>query len=90
MDVKITSDGTPCGTKVVSLDGRELQGITSIKWGVAVDEPAVAKIEIGMVEIECSGEAAFFVQPIDNGVRKCRRVKAIEFEDGERMDLMDG
>ncbi|RCK40484.1 hypothetical protein [Thalassospira xiamenensis] len=89
MDVKITSDGTPHGTKIVSADGHELRGVSAVEWGISVDEPSCAKIHITMAEIEISGEAAFFVNPLRDGVDKWRRVKSIEFEDGEQISLMD-
>jgi hypothetical protein len=90
MYVKIVSDGTPCGTKVLREDGSEIEGVSGINWNIEVDQFAVARIEIGVAEIEVRGEAAFFTNPVDeNRVKHWRRVKSIEFEDGEQISLMD-
>ena len=37
--LKITSDGTPTGTKVIdSKTGEEVEGIRSVEWSISFDE----------------------------------------------------
>ena len=45
--IKIASDGTPAGTKVTTSSGAEVDGITSIKWGIEVD--GLAHAEVGFI-----------------------------------------
>jgi len=51
--LKIISDGTPAGTKIVdSRTGEEIEGVKSIVWSICHGEFAVAKIELE----SCSAE----------------------------------
>lgn len=45
MTIKIESDGTPMGTRVLSPDGTEIKGVQSINWSIqASDGLGVATI----------------------------------------------
>lgn len=57
--VKIISDGTPNGTRVLDSDGVQIEGaISKIEWGIeAGGGPAIAKITFINVEVEVIGEA---------------------------------
>lgn len=57
MKVKIVSDGTPKGTKVVDIEtGEVIENITRIFWEVSLDSLAKAHIEIADCEIEVEAE----------------------------------
>lgn len=58
MKLKIISDGTPSGTKVVNAEtGEELKYLESVKWSVSVGQPSSAQIALDCVEFEGIGEA---------------------------------
>ena len=51
MKIKIVSDGTPCGTKVLSEDGQELDYIKSINWYIDHSQLAIANISFMKVPV---------------------------------------
>jgi len=56
MEIKIISNGTPQGTKVIDkATGEKIKNIRSITYTVAADKLAIAKVEfIGVeAELEC-------------------------------------
>ena len=65
MELKIISDGTSAGTKVVDWKtGEELEGVISVEWSIGVGEFAVAKIELNMARTEVIIPKAKIVKPI--------------------------
>ena len=63
--LKVISDGTPSGTKVVdSKTGEEIEGVRSVEWSIAFNEFSVTKIELGESSIEAIGSSVKIVKPI--------------------------
>lgn len=57
MRVKIESDGTPNGTRVLNADtGEKIEGLTKVEWSVELGMPAVAKLEFLLVDITAIGD----------------------------------
>ena len=57
MEIKIISDGTSLGTKVIDAEtGKELRDVQWAKWELEVGELATVELKIIGVEIEASGE----------------------------------
>ena len=55
--LKIISDGTSAGTRVVRADtGEKLKGVRKAAWVCVVGEIAIARFELIGVEIEASAE----------------------------------
>ena len=52
--IRIISDGTPYGTKVLNSDGAEIPGITSIKISISIDTLCTAVVEFTDVMLEMS------------------------------------
>jgi hypothetical protein len=57
MKLKIDSDGTPNGTKVMTEDGTVLSGVTFVQWSLAVGHKATATIVVREVPVQLRGEA---------------------------------
>lgn len=75
MNVKIISDGTGLGTRVLTDSGEPIQGLTAVNWRMAIDEISSAKLELGLVEVEhIDAVATVYI-----GGREVRRV---EYADG--------
>lgn len=55
MKLKIVSDGTAEGTRLVSLDGRRVQDVRSIKWEINAERGARATVELEHVPVEIVG-----------------------------------
>ena len=63
--LKIISDGTPYGTKVInSKPGEEIEGVRSIEWSISYNEISVAKIELAVSLIDAIGQKSKIVKPI--------------------------
>lgn len=76
MMVKITCDGpSTLGTKVTTMGGAEIPGISKIVITAHVDDLWRAEIDLLVHEIAVNAEAKFLV--------KGRAVRRIEYEDGE-------
>ena len=56
MQLKLVSDGTPLGTKVVDENGEVIEYITNLKWEIGVGHYAKATIEITKLPLEVVGE----------------------------------
>jgi hypothetical protein len=58
--LKIVSDGTPTGTKIVTDDGQEVKNVTHVFWSMRADGTSCAEftIEPFPVEITCRGAEA--------------------------------
>lgn len=58
MRIKIISDGTAVGTRVVDRDtGEQLRNVIGIRWRIAdYDDRAIAQIEFSNVEVELEAE----------------------------------
>lgn len=74
MRVKIESDGTGFGTKVLNTDGSPVEGVTGLTFRASVDDICRAEIQLGLVRIDAFAEAQFFV----NG----KQVSDIAYADG--------
>ena len=81
MNVKITSNGEPCGTSVTDGAGRNLDNmVTAVRWSHRAGELPRAEIDLSLIEFEVSGQAAI----VGPGGRRVRR---IEYEDGTMEDF---
>lgn len=57
MKLKIVSDGTPMGTKVVNaVTGEEVEGIVSVTWRITADDVSLANIELQKLPVELIGK----------------------------------
>lgn len=64
MELKIISDGTSEGTKVVNSETEEeINGVTSIEWSIGSGEFAVAKIEFNLAQAEVVVSKPKIVKP---------------------------
>lgn len=68
MKLKIVSDGTSWGTKVVNADtGESVDGVASIDWSISANAHEVATIfEVVRVAVEITGEAAIETIPLES------------------------
>jgi hypothetical protein len=58
LKLKIVSDGTRAGTKVVNEDGAEVEGVTDIKWEFSQEEGGVwATFTVGDAPCEVAAQA---------------------------------
>ena len=57
MKLKIISDGTSQGTRIVSLEGRQLRDVTKVTWSVNAGGKSKAIIEVEEVPVEVVGES---------------------------------
>ena len=65
MELKIISDGTSAGTKVMDRrTGEVLEGVISVEWSVKFGEIAVAKIELNVAPVTIIIQKAKIVKPI--------------------------
>lgn len=57
--VKVVSDGTPAGTKVINADTGEDLGlpISAITWHIDGDSAGQALVRLTLVQVEVEGEA---------------------------------
>jgi hypothetical protein len=74
MHVKIISDGTPRGTKVLTADGSPVTGLTGIIFRADIDDVNRAELSLSCALIDAEASARVFV----NG----REVRRIEYADG--------
>lgn len=60
MKLKVVSDGTPQGTKVLNAEtGEEVDNVYAVTWEARADKPeSMAQISLAKIEIEALGEAA--------------------------------
>jgi len=57
MKIKIISDGTPHGTKVIDMDtGEPIAGILEVTWRVDAGGDAIAELKIYGVPVEVVGK----------------------------------
>lgn len=57
MKIKIISDGTPQGTKVVNTETDErIEYVTSVQWKCEIGDIARARIEFLAIPVELTGE----------------------------------
>lgn len=56
MRLRIVSDGTPAGTKVLDEEGRRLRNVKAIAWGIDTDGMARLRIEVAAVPVDLIGE----------------------------------
>ena len=71
MKIKIISDGTSHGTKVINADTEEMvEGVVAVEWKVRADEDfATAHIEFENIPVEL--EAEFKDKEVDNTCTDC-------------------
>ena len=71
MTIKIVSDGTPSGTKILDTEtGKELSYVTKVSWKVDLKSPfATATLEIIKVPVEVVGNAQVELKPLDVKVK---------------------
>jgi len=56
LKLKIVSDGTAPGTRIVDEAGNSLENVTYVEWHVAADNIGGAKIHIAAIPIEATGK----------------------------------
>jgi hypothetical protein len=56
MKLKIVSDGTIFGTKVLTEDGKPLEYVRSISIFASVDQPPTATVELTQIPVEMTVE----------------------------------
>lgn len=74
MRVRIESDGTGFGTKVLDTDGTPVEGVTGLNFSAQIDDVTRAEIQLSLVRIDAIAEAQFYV--------KGKQVSAITYADG--------
>ncbi len=80
MSIRIVSEGAPLKTKILTEDGAELRGVTSINLEISNASPVVtATIEIAAF-LDASTEAKFIIADPRHGFM--RPVSRIVFADG--------
>lgn len=72
MNVKIVSD--EAGTKVLTRDGVEVEGVASIVFRAELNDINRAELQLAVGEIEVEAEASVFVRG--------KEVRRIEYADG--------
>lgn len=55
MKLRIVSDGTYGGTRVTTADGREIKGVTEVRWSIEVPGIAELSIKVRGVPIDAEG-----------------------------------
>ena len=58
MQVKIISDGNPCTSKMVDMNGVEIAGIKSIVWSIDANNWGKAIVTFENVAVEVEGDLA--------------------------------
>jgi hypothetical protein len=61
--LRITSDGTPRGTRVLTEDGTLVRGVQLVSWHLAVGEMARCTIEVRAVAADLVGEGSMPEDP---------------------------
>lgn len=57
MRLKIVSDGTPPGTKLVDADtGAEVQNVCGLRWSLQAGELSRATVELDYIEFDGEGD----------------------------------
>ena len=74
MHVRIISDGTKYGTKVETLDGRAIKGLTGVTFRADIDDINRAELHLHCTGIDAKTDAKIFVAG--------REVRRIEYADG--------
>lgn len=79
-------DGSPLGTKVIDVEtGEEVKGVRRVDIKIAVDDAIRMTVELCANAVEAQGVAEY--QVADPKTGKLRKVKRIEFADGETIDF---
>lgn len=73
--MKIVSDGTN-GTKLLTDDGQEVEGVVALTWSHQVDDFARIDARLSIVKIEAVGAETRFIGPNGKAIRR------IEYADG--------
>ena len=82
IELKIISDGTPDGTKIVnSVTGEKVEGIKGVEWSIKYGEFAVALIELEACCVELSLPKHKIVKPKKKSELLEARRKTIDWED---------
>lgn len=76
MHVRITSGGAPMTTEVRTSEGAVIQGVTAIRWSIAVGDISRAEVDLCFAEI---GEIAAEARMLGPNGKEVRR---IEYADG--------
>jgi hypothetical protein len=61
--LRITSDGTPKGTRVVTEDGKLIRGVQLVSWHLSTAEMARCTIEVRAVAVDLVGEGSMPEDP---------------------------
>jgi hypothetical protein len=61
--LRITSDGTPKGTRVVTEDGTLIRGVQLVSWHLSTGEMARCTIEVRAVAVDLVGEGSMPEDP---------------------------
>lgn len=81
--VKIVSDGSPAGTRVLAMPGEvPLDGaVVAINWSIGVDQIGTAEVTLGYFPVEVEGRLAVKMRHPVTG--ELKTVSQIGFSDGE-------
>lgn len=90
MDLKIISDGSPVGTRILNAisgeDVTERIGANAIHWTMRSGQPPVLAIDLHTpCELKAGGAVRFRVVNYHTG--QWEDVRAIEFATGERLEM---
>lgn len=78
MRLRISSDGTPQGTRILDENGERVKGVTEVSWRLPARSMAEACVHLAWCGVDVETEARFFIGS--------REVAAIEYADGERVE----
>lgn len=79
--LRIISDGTPGGTRLVTEDGAEIENVVSVSWSVVANDVAHVDVEMSFVEIEAAGGRVQWLGP------RGRPVRRVVYDDGTTEDF---
>lgn len=83
MKIRVEGDGSPTGTRIVSVEtGEEIADVTSVEFRHEAGSLPLVDLRVALVEVKYEGEARL-IGP------KGRQVRSIEYMDGE-VDYYDG
>ena len=80
-----SSGGTSNSSKIFNSDGTEIQGVQKIVIDLTVNDIVRAKIDLRMIDVVVEAQAEYqLIHPKTGNFKKVRRV---EFDDGEVIEL---
>ena len=87
MKIRIESDGTAYGSRILDENGNSIEGITRVEWDHATQMQPRALVQLACIKINAGGEARFEV--IHPTTRQMIRIKGFIGEDGKTIIIGD-